>query len=80
MNGYIKIAILENDDEARLLASVLTEREIPHSMRSYFDTAFDGLYQRQKGWGYVTAPEDCTEEILEIITDIRGPARYLHSK
>ena len=74
MNEYIKVVILENDDEARLIASVLTEREIPHFIRSYFDTAFDGLYQSQKGWGYVSAPEDCTEEILEIITDIRNAA------
>ena len=66
--------ILENDDEARLIASVLTEREIPHFIRSYFDTAFDGLYQSQKGWGYVSAPEACMEEILEIITDIRKAA------
>ena len=71
MNDYIKVAILENDDEARLIASILKEREIPHFMRSYFDTAFDGLYQSQKGWGYVSAPEERTEEILEIITDIR---------
>ena len=74
MNEYIKVAILENDDEARLIASVLTEREIPHLIRSYFDTAFDGLYQSQKGWGYVGAPEAWTEEILEIITDIRKAA------
>jgi len=74
MNDYIKVAILENDDEARLLASILTEREIPHLIRSYFDTAFDGLYQSQKGWGYVSAPEACTEEILEIISDIRKVA------
>ena len=74
MNDYIKVAILENDDEARLIASILTEREIPHHIRSYFDTAFDGLYQSQKGWGYVSAPEACTEEILEIITDIRKAA------
>ena len=74
MNDYIKVAILENEDEARLIASVLTERGIPHLIRSYFDTAFDGLYQSQKGWGYVSAPEACTKEILEIIADIRNSA------
>jgi len=74
MNDYIKVAILENEDEARLIASILTEREIPHLLRSYFDTAFDGLYQSQKGWGYISAPESCKEEILEIISDIRKAA------
>ena len=74
MDDYIKVVTLENEIEARLIASILTEREIPHLMRSYFDTAFDGLYQSQKGWGHVSAPETCKEEILEIIADIRKAA------
>jgi hypothetical protein len=68
---YIKAATLENEIEARLLDSVLNERDIPHRMRSYFDTAYDGLYQAQKGWGYVSAPGSYREEILEIISDLR---------
>ena len=71
MDDYIKAAILENEDEARLIESILTERGIPHLMRSYHDTAFDGLYQTQKGWGYVSAPESFKDEINEIISDIR---------
>jgi len=74
MKNYVKAAILENDIEARLLDSVLTEREIPHLMRSYYDTAFDGLYQSQKGWGYVSAPESYEEEIREIISELRKGA------
>jgi hypothetical protein len=68
---YIRIATLENDIEAGLLESVLTERDIPHRMRSYHDTAFDGLFQTQKGWGYVSAPESYHEEIEEILSDLR---------
>ena len=51
MEDYRKIAIMENEIEARLLDSILTERDIPHLMRSYHDTAYDGLFQTQKGWG-----------------------------
>jgi len=47
------------------------EREIPHLMRSYHDTAFDGLFQTQKGWGYVSAPDEYLHEIEEIVADIR---------
>ena len=68
---YIKAATLENEIEARLLDSVLNERNIPHRMRSYFDTAYDGLFQAQKGWGYVSAPGSYRGEILEIISDLR---------
>ena len=74
MEEFIKIATLENEIEARLLDSVLTERDIPHMMRSYFDTAYDGLFQTQKGWGTVNAPRDCQEEVLEILSDLRRDA------
>jgi hypothetical protein len=50
---------------------VLEERGIPYALRSYHDTAYDGLFQAQKGWGVVTAPEEWREEILEIIDDLR---------
>ena len=77
MEDYIKTAILENENEAQLLDSILTEREIPHLMISYYDTAFDGLYQAQKGWGRVNAPASYKEEILEIISDLRKTADHL---
>ncbi len=74
MEDYIKIAILENEIEAGLLDSILTERDVPHRMRSYYDTAYNGLFQTQKGWGYVSAPEGYKEEIMEILTDLRKEA------
>jgi hypothetical protein len=77
MDVYVKVATLDNDIEAQLLHSVLTERDIPHMMRSYHDTAYDGLFQTQKGWGYLSAPETYHEEVLEILSDIRQHARPL---
>ncbi len=71
MEGYRKIATLENEFEAQLLESTLMERNIPHMLRSYYDTAFDGLFQTQKGWGYVSAPEEYVDEIKEILSDLR---------
>jgi hypothetical protein len=75
MEDYIKIATLDNEIEAGLLESILTERYVPHRMRSYHDTAYDGLFQTQKGWGYVSAPEGYKEEIMEILEDLRREAR-----
>jgi hypothetical protein len=74
MEDFAKIATLENDFEAQLLDSILTERDIPHLMRSYHDTAYDGLYQTQKGWGHVSAPLAFREEVLEILSDLRKDA------
>lgn len=68
---YRKVATLENEIEARLLDSVLDERKIPHVIISYYDTAYDGLYQTQKGWGYIRAPGAYVEEIREIISLLR---------
>jgi hypothetical protein len=71
MDDYKKVATLDNQFEAQVLESVLREREIPHRMRSYYDTAFDGLFQTQKGWGYVSAPEEYLDVIKQIISDLR---------
>jgi hypothetical protein len=68
---YKKVAILEHEIEARLLDSVLNERNIPHRIISYYDTAYDGLYQTQKGWGYISAPGEYEQEIQEIISFLR---------
>lgn len=76
MEDYTKAAVLEDESEARLLESILIERAIPHFMRSYYDTSFDGLFQSQKGWGYVSAPASYHEEIMEILWDLRSEVGF----
>lgn len=71
MDKETKIAVLEDQFEAQLLSSILTERDIPHSLRSYHDTAYDGLFQAVKGWGSLYAPESYKKEISEILDEIR---------
>jgi len=75
MEDYIKIAVLDNDFEAQMLESILKERQIPHLLKSYYDTAFDGLYQTQKGWGHISSPDQYSKEIKEILSDLRKTAR-----
>jgi hypothetical protein len=74
MNDYRKVAVLENEIEARLLEAILLEREIPHLLRSYHDTAYNGLFQAQKGWGIISAPNEFHGRIDEILADIRQGA------
>jgi hypothetical protein len=62
----VKILALNNEFEARLLDEILTEKNIPHIIRSYHDSAYDGLWQMQSSWGHVESPEEYREEILEI--------------
>jgi len=72
MEDYIKITVLENTIEAQLIDSILSEKNIPHRIRSFHDTAYDGLFQFQKGWGELFAPLVSKDEILEIIKVVRS--------
>ena len=70
MREFHKIAVLDNEVQAQLLDSALSDRGIPHMMRCYYDSAYDGLFQFGKGWGHVEAPEEHREEILQILADL----------
>jgi hypothetical protein len=74
MDKLEKIAVLDNEVQAELVDSVLSERGIPHLMRSYHDSAYDGLFQGQGGWGHVEAPASFREDIMAVIEDIRRQA------
>lgn len=71
MNEFVPIAVLENTFEAQLVETALQDRAIPHRIRSFHDTAYDGLFQVHMGWGEVQAPEAYRESVLEIIENIR---------
>lgn len=68
---FVKIATLESLVEAQIVESILTDQHIPHRIRSFHDTAYDGLFQLQKGWGDLYAPASYESEITEILTGIR---------
>jgi hypothetical protein len=70
MSGIIKILIFKNEIEAILLDEILSERQIPHIIRSYHDSAYDGLWQLQSGWGHIDAPEEYKDEILNIFDEM----------
>jgi hypothetical protein len=69
---FVNIAILDNIVEAQLVDSILNEHDIPHRIRSFHDTAYDGLFQFQMGWGALWAPVSFKVEILEILHDVRS--------
>jgi hypothetical protein len=74
MNEYVKVSVIENEIEARLVETILHERDIPHWLVSYHDTAYDGLFQTQKGWGDIRVPEPFLEIVRQIISDVRKDA------
>ena len=71
MERFEKIATLDNEIEALHVRGELEERGIPFAMRSYYDLAYDGLFQFSGGWGHIEAPPEHRDEILEIIEVVR---------
>jgi hypothetical protein len=71
MTEYDKIADLDNEVEARVLAGLLEDAGIPYALRSYHDVAFDGIFQLRKGWGTIDAPVENREDILNILHQMR---------
>lgn len=68
---YVRIATIEDEFEAQILQSILEERRIKYFLKSFYDSAYDGLFQRNYGWGVIFSAKNNEKEILEIIDDIR---------
>jgi len=66
-----RIAILDNGIQASLLSSLLDEEGIRHHICSYHDSAYDGLFQTERGWGHIEAAPENGARILEIIEELR---------
>ena len=68
---FVKILELENEFEAGLLSTELEKENIPHRVNSHFDKAYDGLFQFQYGWGYLSAPACYQDKIEKIYRDLQ---------
>ncbi|MBU0680808.1 MAG: DUF2007 domain-containing protein [Proteobacteria bacterium] len=64
-----KITLLKPFDEAEalVLERLLADHHIPAEIITYRDTAYDGLFQTQKGWGVLNVAEDDFLKAKEII-------------
>ena len=68
---WIKAGIVENRFEGDRISQSLHDAEIPFMVKSFLDTAYNGLYVPQKGWGMVLVPEGFLEEAERIIGEVR---------
>jgi hypothetical protein len=71
MDEAVKVAELDNQFEAQILGEILRQQAIPFLLKSYYDSAYDGLFQGQKGWGAVYAAEEQGEEVRMLLAAIR---------
>jgi hypothetical protein len=69
---FVKIATVENKFEADVLTNTLKKECIPVMVRSFHDTAYDGIYIPQKGWGIILVPAEDKDKAEEIITAVKN--------
>lgn len=79
MSRTVRILVFNNEIEAKLLSEILTGKKIPHMVRSFHDSALDGLFQVNAGWGILEGPEDFREEILKIYEEMSLPGNQIES-
>jgi hypothetical protein len=65
-----KLITLDNQFQSDLLTDALGKAGIPFLVREYKDTAYDGLFVTQKGWGTVMVEETKLEEAKSITKDL----------
>jgi type III secretory pathway lipoprotein EscJ len=61
----------ENEAEANVIKSVLEEHGIYAEIKSFHDTAYDGLFQSQYGWGLIRVFEADFTEAQRIVKEWR---------
>ncbi len=64
--ALVKLRPLNNRFEADLLAQALTEAGVTFQVRTFEDTAYDGLFIGQYGWGIMWVEEEDLSDAKEI--------------
>ena len=59
----------ENEAEANVIKSVLKEQGVYSEIRSFHDTAYDGLFQSQYGWGLIRVSDADFTEAQRIVKE-----------
>jgi hypothetical protein len=71
MEQWVKAGTVENRFEGDRISQVLEEAGIPFLIKSFLDTAYDGLYIPQKGWGIVMVSEKHKEEAERLVSEVK---------
>ena len=77
-NRFKHIIDIENEAQAARLDGILEEERIPHRIVRNYNNVYGGIFIPQYGWGYVEAPEEFRDQIVDLFLDLRnsGGADY----
>ena len=64
-----------DDAEALAIEALLEEHGIPTQVISFHDTAYDGLFQMQRGWGVIRVPGEHLERARELVGEWKNAPR-----
>jgi hypothetical protein len=66
-----RVCILENRFEADVIGDALGKEDITFIIKEFRDTAYDGLFIPQLGWGEILVSDKETKRAEDIIDSIR---------
>ena len=66
----VRVHTVENRFEADLLVQALGQENIPVLLRRFEETAYDGLFVTQMGWGALLVPGDYEEEAARVVNRV----------
>ncbi|MEW6615265.1 MAG: DUF2007 domain-containing protein [Thermodesulfobacteriota bacterium] len=66
-----RVCVLENRFEADVISDALEKEGITFIVREFRDTAYNGLFTPQLGWGEVMVFDEETKKAEEIIDNIK---------
>ena len=66
---FVRLRVVQSLFEGQRMQALLQAAKIPTMLNSYGDTALDGLYQTQKGWGEIRVPESRKAEAQKILDE-----------
>jgi hypothetical protein len=71
-HDMVQVHTLENRFEADLLIQSLRQEHIPVMLRRFEETAYDGLFVTQMGWGAILVPGDYEEAAARVVSRVLG--------
>ncbi len=71
MDQWVKAGTVENRFEGDRISQALQEAGISFLIKSFLDTAYDGLYIPQKGWGVVMVSETDRAEAERLMDEVK---------
>ena len=67
----IRVAGIENRFEADVVSDALEQEGIRYMIRTFEDSAYDGLFVTQKGYANLLVEEEDKDRVLALLEDVR---------